>query len=154
MISKLEIYGLIVLGLILAAIAAGAYERHVGYQERAGEDAIALQAANKRADEATEKLTQQGIQHNAAFETQRQGHEADLAAARAAIRPVIVQNCPRGGPVPSAAANPGSASSPAGGSTDVSVPAGRDIAAALLVLVSNAQNDRDKMIALQGWPRQ
>jgi hypothetical protein len=66
-LAKLELYGIILLLLILSAIGAGAYERHVGYTERGNEDAAAAfqqreqfdrdkAVADKRAKDAEDVL--------------------------------------------------------------------------------------------------
>jgi hypothetical protein len=147
--TRIEIYIAGVIVLILAALAAGLYERHVGYEQAKSEAAVALAAADARADDLSTKLAAAGHKSEQALEDLRTQHAKDLTDALSGVKPVIVRNCPTlGVRVPPAAAAIGRPDDTAPGPANVPVPAERDIGAALVMLAGECQAERDRLV---GW---
>lgn len=144
MINRFEIYGLILLGLILAALAAGAYERHVGYQERADQDASDLLKANNKVDTLNGQLQSISSTHAAELAQQAKDNAAQLAGAIAGVKPVIVR-------VPTASGlqtgDPTGATGGVGGQQPANggVSTNFDIAPAELVFGAKYQTCRDSL---------
>lgn len=145
MINKLEIYAIVALGLILAAIAAGAYERHVGYQEARNEAAAALLEANQKVDRLNGQLQSVSSSHSAELAQHDRDHADQLASvlANPNLKPVIVRvpGSPVQGNNPTASTDSQSGS----GSANGSVPASIDIAPAELVFGAKYQTCRDSL---------
>jgi hypothetical protein len=153
--TRIEIYAIALAGLLLSALAAGLYERHIGYQQAKSEAAAALLAADARAAELNGKLAEAANRSDQALENLRTQHAKDLSDALSSIKPVVVHNCPASGVTVSATA-------PARAGVDDSttrpaqlpVPAERDIGAALVMLAGECQAERDQLIGWQDRQRE
>ena len=147
--TRIEIYLVGVVALLLAALAAGSYERHVGYEQAKKEAVVAVAAADARADELSRKLAAAAHQSDQVLEDLRTQHAKDLANALSGVKPVIVRNCPAGGvKLHPAAAPVASADDTPAGPANVPVPTERDISAALVMLAGECQAERDRLV---GW---
>lgn len=147
--TRIEIYLVGVVGLVLAALAAGFYERHVGYEQAKKEAVVAVAAADARAEELSTKLAAAAHQSDQALEDLRTQHAKDLASALSGVKPVILRNCPASRvKVPPAATASTRPDDTPPGPADVPVPAERDISAALVMLAGECQSERDKLV---GW---
>jgi hypothetical protein len=147
--TRIEIYIVGVVALVLAALAAGLYERHVGYEQAKSEAAVALAAADARADDLSTKLAAAGHKSEQALEDLRTQHAKDLTDALSGVKPVILRNCPTVGvQVPRAAAAIARPDDTAPGPANVPVSAERDIGAALVMLAGECQAERDRLV---GW---
>jgi hypothetical protein len=152
--TRIEIYLIGAVMLILGAVAAGLYERHVGYQQAKIEAAVALAAANARAYDLTSKLAAASHQSDQALEDLRTQHAKELSDALSRVQPVIVRDCPAAGGKLSATAVPaGSAHDTAPDPAKLPVPVERDIGSALVMLAGQCQADRDKLTAWQDRQR-
>ena len=147
--NRIEIYAIALVGLLLSALAAGMYERHVGYEQARKDASAAVLAANARADELNSRLAEAAHTSDVALENLRTQHAKDLGDALSRVKPVIVRNCPAGDvKVPPTTTTSARVDDPTPGPTQLPVPAERDIGAALVMLAGECQAERDKLI---GW---
>jgi hypothetical protein len=147
--NRLEIYAIALAGLLLSALAAGMYERHVGYEQARRDASAAVLAANARADALNGKLAEAAHSSDVALENLRTQHAKDLGDALSRVKPVILRNCPAGDlKVSATTASSTRVDDAAPGSAQLPVPAQRDIGAALVMLAGECQAERDRLI---GW---
>jgi hypothetical protein len=147
MIAKLELYAVIAMAVILAALAAGAYERHVGYREAQAEGAAAVLKANQQTEVLNGKLQHLSESHSQTLADLEAQHSRDLDDAVSRIKPVIVRiPAANQGAVPAIA---GAANlTGASGQSHVSLPVERDISRSILVQAGYCQQDRDALDAM------
>jgi hypothetical protein len=147
--TRIEIYLVGVVALVLAALAAGFYERHVGYEQAKSEAAVALAAADARAADISNQLAAAAHKSDQALEDLRTQHAKDLTDALSGVKPVIVRSCPTAGvKLPPAAAAVASPDDTSSGPAHLPVPAERDIGSALVMLAGECQAERDRLV---GW---
>lgn len=149
MISKLEIYGIVLAGLIACVIAAYLKGHHSGYTEAQNAAAQEVLKANQRTDLLNEQLSTVRDDSAAALALQGKIHSDQLSSALAHVKPVLVRVGADSGRVlqtPAAAGHPA-----APGQPDVPVSAVIDIAPAEYMLAAECQQDRDALDSYVGF---
>lgn len=152
--SKLEIYGIAALVLVLCLVGAYFKGRGDGYEVATEKGAAAVLKANAKVDQLNQQLLTGSQEHARVIAQRDDQHEKDLDAARARLKPVIVRIPADQGQLPTPAPGATPTDAAAGGSAQLPVSVERDIGAALLVLARNCQRDRDKVTGWQERQRQ
>jgi len=147
-LNKAEIYALIALGVILAAVAAGAWERHVGYAKAVADMQEAVNKANDRADKAQQHSQEISDASATKLESIRTQHEAELDAVRKSLRYRLCELPANTAQVPRASGAPGSAHGPEPGGTLPPSLASPDF---LGNFVRACQADADRLTSWQQW---
>lgn len=143
--NKLEIYGAVVVILILLGFGCYVKGRADEGKAKDGQYAEQLLKANQKVDTLNGQLSTISDKHNAELAQLHQNHSAELASALANVKPVILRV--PGGTVqtPATPGGPVGAAGPRPPDSDLST--GIDIAPAELVFAAKYQTCRDDLAA-------
>ena len=107
MLAKWEIYGIVAVVLVLAAIAAGAWQRHIGYEKAVADMQAAVDKANAKSDAAQKHLQELSDAQADRIEKLSTTHESELAAVSSTLRNRLCASYAGPGQVPAARGTPG-----------------------------------------------
>lgn len=146
MITRIELYG--VIALVLMAVLLGAYFKgtHDGYQKSEDKAAIALAAANAKADALQIKLDTAARDSATRYEDERTRHETELAAARSTVSDRLCRPATSSGQMRSVSLSP--ASTPAAPASDPVPRPAQGTDEWRFAFVAACLHDSD---ALKGW---
>lgn len=148
--TKLEIYGVLLLILLMGNAACYLKGHADGSRSKANEVAADVLKANTKVDTLDEQLHSLSSQHAQDLANKDQAHANQLATALANVKPVIVRVPTAGGVQANNLANP---TSGAGGqrSADGDLSASVNIASAELVFAGKYQTCRDSLATYKAF---